>query len=699
MPTGGGPASTRGVSVKPPNVSTAPVQGVTLKFDNADIYEVVQTVMGDILKLNYIIDPSIQGKITLNTDGQISYADVYNILESILSLNSLSIIRDGQIYKVVRDANAVRDAISFQAAGESSPLIQIIPVRFVQASQLVGTLKNFISQQGSITNDPTNHYLIIADRASNVAKMLDMVRVLDVDYLKHVRIRMVQVTKSDATDMAREMETLFKTSGMFNWTGTEANKMFFMPIVRMNAILVVAANDSLLESAEQWIRTLDDEPKIGANIHIYSVVNSTAAHLADIVCRIYGCTAGVSSADRSTKTSSSASGDSKTINKGTTQTTARPGGANSSNASTQAQEAGLSGSVQVIADERTNTLIVKATLQDYLQIRKVIEKIDTVSRQVLVQVTVAEVQLNQNFQYGIEWWIKSNLNSGRFHFDQNLSLLTGLSSTAIDPVTSASTIVPNVNSGLNYVLSNSTGNIVALLNLMSNDTTVNLLSTPLLMASDGKTASVKVGQNTPIATGSVSAPSTATTVYTSQTVDYKDIGVMLEVTPTINESGMITLDLSQEVSSVTPTSVNIAGQPYPAFNTRKVETSVTLEEGRTLVVAGMIQGDQKKGVVGIPLLKDIPLLGALFGTTSNDDVRTELMITVTPYVVRNRSEGEAVSAAFENALQGIKGALEKSPGNLLHPKPKSAASSSSETEQKGGANIITAPEGTPPGPG
>ncbi len=686
MPTGGGPASTRGVPVKPPNVSTAPVQGVALRFDNADIYEVVQTVMGDILKLNYIIDPSIQGKITLNTDGQISYADVYNILESILALNNLSIIRDGQIYKVVRDANAVRDSISFQAAGESSPLIQIIPVRFVQASQLVGTLKNFISPQGSITNDPTNHYLIIADRASNVAKVLDMARVLDVDYLKHVRIRMVQVTKSDATDMAREMETLFKTSGMFNWSGTEGNKVFFMPIVRMNAILVVAANDSLLESAEQWIRTLDDEPKAGSNLHSSSVVNSTAAHLAAVVCRIYGCTAAVSAADRGTK-STSADGESKTVSKGTTQTVARStSGTSSATASTQAQEAGLSGSVQVIADERTNTLIVKASLQDYLQIKKVIEKIDMVSRQVLIQVTVAEVTLTDKLAYGVEWWIRSNFGAGKF--DENFRLNTGIGAAA------------GTASGLNYI-AKAGERVVGLLNLMSEDTTVNLLSAPHLMVSDGKTAKIEVGQEQPVPKSTVSTPSSSTsgTYDTRQEIEYKQIGILLEVTPTINESGLVTLELTQEVSNILDQQATIGNEKYPAFNTRKVNTSVTLDEGRTLILAGMIQGDRQGGVVGVPLLKDIPLLGSLFSSTNDNGTRSELMVTVTPYVVRNRSEGERITMAFENALNGIQGALKQSPGNLLQskplpappPKPEKTESKSEKTEPKYDTNDVVTP--------
>jgi len=220
-----GAAATRNdVKIRRPELSDAVMPGTILKFDNADIYEVLQAVLGEMLHLNFIVDPTIQGKVTINTVGSVSQADIFNILESILSLNNLSILRDGKLYKVVKDGNAPRDALTFEAVGEGSPLIQIIPVKFVQASALVNTLRNFIGQQAGITNDPTNKYLVIADRASNVAKMLDLVKVLDVDYLKHVKIKVVQIQKGDALEMAREMETLFKTSGMFNWPGTDATR-------------------------------------------------------------------------------------------------------------------------------------------------------------------------------------------------------------------------------------------------------------------------------------------------------------------------------------------------------------------------------------------------------------------------------------------------------------------------------------------
>jgi general secretion pathway protein D len=191
---------------RPVEANTQIVPGVVLRFENADINDIIQAVLGDILHLNYFVDPSLQGRITLQTAGNISAADVYNILESVLSLHGISLVRDGKVYKVMRDVQANRDALT-TAVGEQSPVVQVIPLRFVQASGLVGALKALLGPQALLTADPTNRHLIVVDRAQNVAKVIEMIATLDVDYLAKVRIRLVEIVKGDATELAREMDT------------------------------------------------------------------------------------------------------------------------------------------------------------------------------------------------------------------------------------------------------------------------------------------------------------------------------------------------------------------------------------------------------------------------------------------------------------------------------------------------------------
>lgn len=639
---------------KPAQLSDAPLAGTTLRFENADIYEVVQVVLGDILHLNYAVDPSVQGKITLNTQEPVSTADVYGILESVLQLHSISIVRDGRLYKVLRDANAARDAIGFEAAGDNSPLIQIVPLKFVQATALVNVLRNFVGPQGAITNDATNRYLVIADRAANVSKLLSMLAALDVDYLKHVRIRLVQIEKGDAAELAREMDALFRTSGLFNWPGTEGSKVFFMPVPRMNAILVAAANDAMLAAAEQWIKKLDDEPKdgIGATIHVYSIANSNALHIANILRQIYG----------GAPISSSVGDPSRVVVRGAAPAAAQ---------GTTATGTGLSGSVQIIPDEGTNSLVIKASPQDFLQIKRVIEKIDTIPRQVMIQVLVAEITLTDQLQYGVEWWLKN----ARVSFDgrprsAQLGLDTGLVAPTGNPVTS----VPAGGAdkgGLNFLLFNGAGDIAGLFNLLATNTDVNILSAPHVLASDGKVAKIEVGSEVPVITQTVSAPLTTTTggLSTSNSVQYRPTGILLEVKPSINASGLVTLSVTQEVSAL-GANVVAGGTTYPSFTKRKVSTEVTLEEGRTLMIAGLIEDKGDRTSQGLPGLKDIPLFGALFGSRSRKTDKTELMMTITPYVVRTKDEGERLTKSFEESVAKLKGLMQQTPRPALAGPPR-----------------------------
>lgn len=624
---------------KPAQLSEDPLAGTTLRFENADIYEVIQVILGDILHLNYLVDPAVQGKITLNTQETVSTADVFGILESVLRLHNISIVREGKLYKVLRDANATRDAIGFEAAGENSPLIQVVPLKFVQASALVNVLRNFVGPQGAITNDATNRYLILADRASNVSKLLVMVASLDVDYLQHIRVRIVQIAKGDAAELAREMDALFRSSGLFNWPGTDGNKVFFMPVARMNAILVAAANDALLTAAEKWIRTLDDEPKdgVGASIHVYSIANSNALHIANILRQIYG----------GAPISSAAGDPTRVVVRGTVPPAA----------GTTAAGTGLAGSVQIIPDEATNSLVIKASPQDFLQIKKVIERIDTIPRQVMIQVMVAEITLTDNLQYGVEWWLKNRRAP--------LGLDTGLVAPAGNPVIS----VPGGGAagGLNLLLLNSAGDITGLFNLLASNTDVNILSAPHVLASDGKVAKIEVGSEEPVITQTVSAPTTTVAgslLTTSNAVQYRPTGILLEVKPSINASGRVTLSVTQEVSA-RGANVEVGGSSFPSFTKRRVSTEVTLEEGRTLMIAGLIQDRGNKSSQGLPSLKDIPLLGLLFGSKKRETDKTELMMTITPYIVNNRDEGERLTQAFQESVAKLKGLMQQTPRPAL----------------------------------
>lgn len=685
MPTPGAAPATAATAPASGNpgvvLSNTPNPGVTLKFDNADIYEVIQVVLGEVLKLDYVIDPTVQGRVTLKSTGAISMADIYSTLETALAASNISIVRQGKLYKVLRDANAVRDAGLGPGVGAASSVMQIIPVQFVQANQLANTLRGFVGAQAAITNDPSNRYLIVVDKAANVEKIVEMVKTLDADYVSQVQIRLFPLAHSEAADVVKELDAIFKTSGIFNRPGTDANKTYFLPVARMNAVMVAAANPALLQSAEQWIKTLDAEPRngLGSFVHVYPVSNGNAANLASLVTQIFG---GSAPTQNNTNTGASslpsASGTAFGSTGGATGSSAglagaATGGTNNQNNSSAARTIergntpsqgttgtapGLGGSVQVIADTETNTLIVRASPQDYQQVRKVLERLDASPRQVLVQVMVAEVSLTDALQYGVEWWIKSALSTGGKSWPGFFGL-DGSPVPANVGAISASGATPAVTgtgSGLNYAVFGSAGQVIGLLNVLAKDTNVNVMSTPHVLASDGKIAKIEVGREVPIVTQTVTTPSSSligTSNSTSNSVQYRPTGILLEVKPSITSTGRITLSISQEVSNLGDP-VKAGGVDYPSFQKRKVTTDATIEDGKTIMLAGLIEQRLENTGNGIPVLKDIPVVGGLFGNTSKSKNKTELLITITPYVVSNREEADRLAGSFQESLQKLR---------------------------------------------
>lgn len=700
MPAPGAAPATAAAATAPAStnpgvvLSNTPNPGVTLKFDNADIYEVIQVVLGEVLKLDYVIDPTVQGRVTLKSTGAISMADIYSTLETALAASNISIVRQGKLYKVLRDTNAVRDAGLGPGVGAASSVMQIIPVQFVQANQLANTLRGFVGAQAAITNDPSNRYLIVVDKAANVEKIVDMVKTLDSDYVSQVQIRLFPLAHSEAADVAKELDALFKTSGIFNKPGTDATKTFFLPVARMNAVMVAAANPALIQTAEQWIKTLDAEPRngLGSFVHVYPVANGNAANLASLVTQIFGGAAPTqNNANTGAAGLPSASGTAFGSSTGATGSNtglagAAAGGTNNQNNSSAARTIergntpsqgttgtapGLGGSVQVIADTETNTLIVRASPQDYQQVRKVLERLDASPRQVMVQVMVAEVTLTDALQYGVEWWIKSALTSGGKSWPGFLGLDGGISTSGVNisavgsttgtPVIGSTPRVTGTSTGLNYAVFGSAGQVIGLLNVLGRDTNVNILSAPHVLASDGKVAKIEVGSEVPVITQTVSTPSNSLissgSFSTSNSVQYRPTGILLEVKPSITSAGRLTLSISQEVSSVGD-AVDAGGTKYPSFLKRKVTTDATIEDGKTIMLAGLIENRTENGIVGVPVLKDIPLVGGLFGTTNKTKNKTELLISITPYIVNNRDEADRLAGTFQESLHKLRAMLQ-----------------------------------------
>jgi general secretion pathway protein D len=309
--------------------------------------------------------------------------------------------------------------------------------------------------------------------------------------------------------------------------------------------------------------------------------------------------------------------------------------------------------VSIIPDDVTNTIIVRSSSEDFARIKKVLAKIDTLPRQVLIQVVVAEVVLNDTLQYGVEWWLKSVLsNNGKSWAAQ--AGLDGI----LKPTTSPG-VVTGTGTGFNYAVLNGSAKVIGLLNLLGKDTNVNLLSAPHVLAADGRVAKIEVGNDEPVVTQTVQAAGSVTGgLQTSNSVQYRPTGLILEVKPTISANGVVSMLVSQEVSSRIG-SVLVGGSEYPSFSKRRVTTDVSVEEGKTVLIAGLIEDKGDDQSVGLPGAKDIPVFGALFGSTKKVRAKTELLISITPHIVSNAADADRVTLSFNEALSELKSVVSK----------------------------------------
>jgi len=422
----------------------------------------------------------------------------------------------------------------------------------------------------------------------------------------------------------------------------------------------------VLDMAKRRVKEIDALPieGIGSRINMYSVKNSSAAYLADLITQIYGgASSGASSASSSGLSSSSSSAAAqpatKVVQKGPTSSSATTG-------------TGLSGEVQIIPNEKANTLIIKANKQDYLQILGLLEKLDTVPRQVLIQANIIEVTLGDKKTLGLEWNLLHEQVSyrGKTYQTSATSANSGTLAAINSALNGGKAAVPP--GGLLYTLFDGPGNAIASIQAAASGNLINLLSSPRIVASDGKEARIEIGNEVPVTTGTLTNAATAGSSGTTlaNTVTYRTVGLILKVKPSINESGLVNLQLSQEVSNVVSTSAT-DGSSNPTFSTRKIETEISIQEGRTLTIGGLIKDEISNSDNGIPYLEDVPVFGNLFGATTKERNRTELLLTITPYVMRNQGDAERINQQLDEAMDEVRAFTKKIKPNALDLAKKS----------------------------
>ncbi len=611
---------------EPRPLAASPGEGVLLNFDNADIYEVVQ-IIAEILNLDYIVDPQVKGTVNIRSGRRIPLAQLPMVFRKILHINGLDIRKEGAynyIFPVKRPTGtAILTPEEAGKLGESSRVVtQIMPVAHMSAAEAVKLIKPYLSAKGEVFRLESQNIIIVQDFESKVLDAMVILSKLDVSPLAKLKVRLVRVNKAPLFDLRDELNEILSAMGVNN-KGHEG--VISMALERVNSILLVSSNQELIDTATRWAIELDVVPKQGRdNIYIYNVRNAVATELASLVNELISSKTGT----RKTAVKKSTTTDGKAVRPATRTITG-------------AAISGLrfAGEPVLIADDSRNIILIRALPSDHSRLVKLLERLDNMPRQVLVEVMVAEVTLSNDWQMGIDWYMRNH----------DLKIDTSIYEQSFKSNTFSTT-----GNGFTYSIANGlvgdSEQIFALLNTVASDNDVSILSSPHVMVLNNEEAEVNVGQEVPITT--TQTVSDDPNVNDVRTVQYRDTGVILKVTPRINYNGIILLEVQQQVSDVTENTTSDISSPV--IIKRDLKTKLAVKDGQSILMGGMLSTKKDNGERGIPLLKDIPLLGWLFKSRTESEKKTELLVMITPYVIDSEDVLDQYISRFEEKMQMLR---------------------------------------------
>ncbi|WP_051160711.1 type II secretion system secretin GspD [Bradyrhizobium japonicum] len=636
--------------------SSAAANGnVVLNLANVPLQQAAKTVLGDLIGVNYVVDPRVDGVVSVQTSTPVSKADALELFQTAIAPIGAVLVQNRGIYRIAPADQAATGAVSTVRDATNSAVtgngVRIVQLKYVAATEVARVLEPMVPKGAIVQADDARNIIALKGSQAEIDSMLDSVSIFDVDVMKGMSFAVVPVRAAQLEKMVDELKAVFASDK----EGPLKGRVRFIANTRLGAILVVTSNPSYLPRAQSWIRRLDaraagTEPQL----HIYQVQNRTAAELAGILqsmfaqeMKVVRSTRNVSPKSKqvsfgseSTKAQATGGGFSDPAMQAGVAKAADPFGASRStnnDPDASAMDTADSGNVvpnsgaepmmKIVADDTKNSLLIMANDRDYQRVLRVVQGLDVVASQVLIEAVIAEVSLNDDLQFGLQWQFAKN------------GTPTATFSNALTGGVAAS--FP----GFNYAVN--TANIAATLSALNALTRVNIISTPSLMVLDNKTARLQIGDQVPITT------QTATSTITTQpaivnSISMQDTGVILSVTPRINESGRVQLDIEQEVSSVVKTTTSNINSP--TIQQRRVKTTVVVSDGEVLALGGMIQDSANKSSNQLPILGDIPGIGAVFANRKDAVQKTELVILITPKVVRDGTESRLITEEYRRKM-------------------------------------------------
>ena len=629
------------------SVTTAAAGGITLNVVDGELRDVVRMVLESALGGNYTIDPSVSGRITIQTTRPLPAEDLLPVLDSVLRMNGAALVQTGDLFQVVPIDQALRsgpipEVTPVPGAGTPGFGFQVVPLRFASATGLGAILEPFLPHGGTIQVDAMRNILLLAGSSNQLASLRELVSIFDVDWMLGMSFGLFPLENAAAAELAQELDQIFEGPEKAPF-GALAR---FVPIERLNAILAVTPQPDYLDHAETWIKRLD---RMGhseeSQIYVYPVQNARAANLAELLSELFGAKAATVGAPsllargREAVQLGSIEGFELGAVAGSPEEaearSALPGAGAallSPISAASGAQPGEQREIRIIADDATNSLVIRALPREYQQIREAIERLDTLPLQVLIEATIAEVTLSDELRYGVEWFFRSG------DFQATFSQRLGGGVTPSFP-------------GFSALFS--AADVSVVLSALERVSDVDVISSPQLLVLDNQTARLQVGDQVPI-TVQQAIPISGGTDTIVNSIELRDTGVILTVTPRVNAGGLVVLEIQQEVSNVVQSgTLTESEQATPTINQRQVSTTVAVQSGETVALGGLITDNFDRSRSGVPILSSVPVIGVLFSTNSRVNNRTELLVLLTPRVIDSPERARAVTEELRRRLSSV----------------------------------------------
>jgi type II secretory pathway component GspD/PulD (secretin) len=607
-PTGG----RRGPIGQPGSSQAAPLTGgqFSFNFDDADVFSVIQTIFGDVLRVNYVVDPKVKGRVTFRSVAPVPRENVLPLMEVILRLNGIAVVEESGLYRIIPLADLAREPSPVGFGRDSQKviltgkaLLQVIPINYMASTEIVKLVTPFLSTNAIVVDVPKINHIIIVDTDANVKRILALVDIFDSEQQKKKR----------------------------------------------------------------------------PQVFVYAVQNGKSKDITTLLQQIFLGARAPTPAQPSTTTAGGPGTPSPM--------TPQPAPVTPLYAP-QPLAAGTSGATVLIAPEITrifsndvtNSIMVLAIPEDYQAIKETIEKIDIVPRQVIIEGLIAQVNLTDNLSLGVAWAMKTRV-SGNFlspPLSNPGTPLNGIISFGGDSLSAITDPTKPSGTGFTFIGSDDKGQVRALVQALATQSRGKVLASPHILVSDNREARIQVGQSVPLVTAQTYG---AVGVAPQQVVEYKDIGIILKVKPQVNEGGLVAMELHQEVSTYT-TQTLFTNSTQIIINKTEATSNLVVQNGQTIVIGGLIREDTSKSLTGIPFLSKIPIVGYLFGSRESDVSRTEIIMLLTPRVLRNQEEAKGATSDFVDKFTE-RGSVKKEELHWINPPRDSQGAQEKDTTEQG----------------